>query len=312
MYSLTDKKYISSVQCGENFGYVLENNELFVPIDYKVLQNQTNGIFAKCLKLLYNGKIEIMYLVDEFQPIIPRVRTLSQDVIIQFACRVFYNIIEVRNNGFLSSQNIDISWDRIFLDPTTMKPKLIYIPIREKAFENFAEFETELRKSFVRLVKKEIPYPEKLLSNFLEDADSQDMSMDELYMKYRRNDDVKPTPAAEPVSSAPKETENKKDVLKMVAMNGQFPNIEIDRDLIRIGNGRDMEWADEIVGSNMISRQQCKIRRHNGMYYISDGGDVKPSTNGTYLNDVLIGFRKAYPIKRGDKIRLADIIYTIQ
>lgn len=40
--------------------------------------------------------------------------------------QTFVAIMEVRNNGFLQTQNIDISWDKIFVDPNTFTVKLLW------------------------------------------------------------------------------------------------------------------------------------------------------------------------------------------
>lgn len=62
---------------------------------------------------------------------------ISADILVNVVVNMFGSVVEVRNNGFLQSQNIDISWDKIFVDQNTLKVKLVYLPINVKAFDSY-------------------------------------------------------------------------------------------------------------------------------------------------------------------------------
>ena len=91
---LKDKEYIKEIPSGNNFGYVLMDNSYFVSTDYKVLQNQSNGIFIKCMKMLYNGKTELFYVTDEYRPMSSMFIGITPDVLINVIVNLFGSIME--------------------------------------------------------------------------------------------------------------------------------------------------------------------------------------------------------------------------
>lgn len=66
MNSLIENGYIRELECGANFSYVLEDGSTFLSTEYKVLQSQTDSCFVKCMKMLYNGKIQLCTLKTEY------------------------------------------------------------------------------------------------------------------------------------------------------------------------------------------------------------------------------------------------------
>ncbi len=302
MYTLADDGIINEIECGSNFGYVLGDNAHFVNTDYKVLQSQTNGVFVQCMKIMYNGKVELFYVTEDYRPFSTMFVGIMPDTLLTIFVNLFANIIEVRNNGFLTSQNIDLSWDKIFVEPNTLKVKLVYLPISAKAFDSYAAFESELRSGLVKLINKVLPSTNSRIEQLLADLSNGSLTLDDLYNKMRGNGTV-------PVSNSgyregKEVTENK---LRMVAMNapGHF-EIMLDRDSMTIG--KKEELVDAVIPFNkMISRKHCKITRQSGMYYVTDEG----SANGTYVNKMRIAPNQSTPIKKGDILRLADSDFQI-
>lgn len=54
---LIENGIVNKVDCGNDLAYVVNDNTIFYATEYKVLQSQSDGVFIKCMKLLYNGKI---------------------------------------------------------------------------------------------------------------------------------------------------------------------------------------------------------------------------------------------------------------
>lgn len=121
MYTLKDNGVISEITCGNNFEYILKDNAHFVNTDYKVLQSQNNGIFVKCMKMTRNGLIDLYYVTDEYRPMSSMFAGISADTLINVVVNLFASVIEVRNNGFLTCQSIDLSWDKIYVEQNTLK-----------------------------------------------------------------------------------------------------------------------------------------------------------------------------------------------
>ncbi len=304
MYTLKDSGVLHEVECGNNFGYILDNTSSFVITDYKVLQSQTSGIFVKCMKMLYNGKTELYYVTDEYRPMSSMLNGILPDNLVTIIINLFANVIEVRNNGFLSCQNIDLSWDKIYIDANTMKVKLVYLPINVKIFDGYAAFESELRSSLVKLINQEIITSNARLNQFVQDLSNGTLSLEDVYNKSRGSGT---STIVAPQSENSAIGNKAKGSISMVAMNvPKYFDIKIDRAEMLIGKKADI--VDAVIPfSKMISRKHCKIVRKNEVYYISDEG----SANGTYVNSVRLSVNQPYQINRGDIIRLADIDFQI-
>lgn len=303
MYTLKDRKIIQEIECGNNFGYVLQDNNYFVSTDYKVLQSQTNGIFVQCMKMMYNGKIQIYYITDDYRPMSTMFAGITSDILINIVVNMFGSVVEVRNNGFLSSQNIDVSWDKIFVDSSTLKVKLVYLPVNVKVFDSYTEFQSELRSSLIKLINKVITDSNNRLDKFVSDLANGSMSIEDIYNKYKGADMA---PLKVPDNRA-KNNHTASVPLKIIAMNApKYFEAVIDRD--RIVLGKKQEVVDIVISFNkMISRKHCSVMRNNGSYYITDEG----SANGTYVNRVKLVPHQPFIIKRGDVIRMADSDFQI-
>lgn len=305
MYTLKDNGVLKEIECGNNFEYVLEDNTHFVNTDYKVLQSQTNGVFVKCMKMMRNGKLDLYYVTDDYRPMSSMFVGITTDILISVVINLFANVIEVRNNGFLTCQNIDLSWDKIFVEQNTLKVKLVYIPVNVKTFDSYAEFESELRSSIVKLINKVLIETTDRLKQFVLDLCNGSLSLEDVYNKSRGA--TTPPIIKKELNNQNNNSQILNGVIKMVAMNApQYFEIVIDRDNVLIG--KKQELVDKVVPfNNMISRKHCRIQNINGSFYISDEG----SANGTYVNHVRIAQGQSCQIKKGDIIRLADSDFQI-
>ena len=310
MYTLKDNGIIQEIICGNNFEYVLEDNTHFVNTDYKVLQSQSNGIFVQCMKMTRNGKLSLYYVTDDYRPMSSMFAGLTSDTLIAVAVNLFASVIEVRNNGFLACQCIDVSWDKIFVEQSTLKVKLVYLPLNVKAFDSYAEFESELRSSIVKLINKVVVDVSDRLKQFVLDLCNGSLSVEEVYNRSRNIGAPaiqRPENAKNVASINAPSMNTANTIFKLVAMNapGHF-EIVIDKADVLIGKKQEM--VDKVITfNNMISRKHCRIANVNGAYFISDEG----SANGTFVNSVRVTKGQRCQIKKGDIIRLADSDFQI-
>lgn len=224
MYTLKDNDVISEVMCGNNFEYILKDSSQFVNTDYKVLQSQNNGIFIKCMKMTRNGLVDLYYVTDEYRPMSSMFAGISSDTFINVIINLFASVIEVRNNGFLACQCIDLSWDKIFVEQNTLKVKLVYLPLRVRAFDSYAEFESELRSSIVKLADKVITSSNARLDQFVQDLCNGSMSLEDVYNKSRGVGTAPITKSEERNQMMPGISAN--GSIKLVAMNApMFSNL---------------------------------------------------------------------------------------
>lgn len=305
MYTLKDNGVIEEIKCGNNFEYVLQESAHFLNLDYKVLQNQANGIFVHCMRMMKNGKTSLYYLTDDYRPMSSMFAGITADNLITAVINLFASIIEVRNNGFLTCQNIDLSWDKIFVEQNTLKVKLVYLPLKIKVFDSYAEFESELRSGIVKLINKVIETTNERLDKLVLDLSNGSLSLEDVYNKSRS-----PESASISKQQSGQEYAMQQSALsgiKLVAMNApQHFEIVIDRDNMLLG--KKQELVDAVIPfNNMISRRHCRIVRVNGDFYISDEG----SANGTYVNQMRVEKGQQHLINKGDVIRMADSDFQI-
>lgn len=306
MYTLKDNGIVEEIRCGNNFGYVINDSKNFINTDYKVLLNQTNDFFVKCMKIGYNGKIELFYITDDYRPVSTMFAGIQIDTLIAIMLNLFAAIVEVRNNGFLSSQNIDVSWDKIFVNANTLKVKLVYVPVNYRVFDSYSEFESELRSSIIRLLNKVITEKTPRLEQFVMDLANGSLSIMDLYNKSKKAEmdtlDMKISNASNSYEGVKTVTENGPNDLKLIAMNisTRF-EIKLDRDITILGKKKELVDV-QVTFNDMISRKHCRIERKSGVYYLAD----EKSANGTYINGFRLEPGQLYQIGKGDIIRMAD------
>ena len=326
MNTLRENEVIDEINCGNNFGYVLKDNNYFVNTDYKVLQSQSNDFFLKCMKMTHNGNIEFYYVTDEYVPISNIINGVPADTLMNILLNLIGAVIEVRNNGFLSFQNIDMEWHRVYVDMNTLKVKLAYVPVNYPLYNNYPEFENDLKSEMIKLVNSVSARgtSSEKFEKFVWGLSSGKLSLVDVYNQLKvggmqpvhkypdpidppdpgPNPNPGPGPEPDPnmwgIPLPP--LEQPKSFLSLVLINGMQPvTITLSRECTVIGKKREL--VDEcITFNNMISRKHCSIVRQGDKYFITD----EASSNGTFVNGSRLVPKQYYQINRGDVIRMAD------
>ena len=303
MNALVENNYIKELPCGSNFSYILNENNMFSSTEYKVLQSQANSCFIRCMKMLYNGKIQLFYLTSMYKPLSVLLNSLDADSFMTICANLFADITDVKNNGFLSCQNIDISFDRIYVDQSTYKVSLVYLPVSQRIFEDISSFENELRTSLVKLIQGMSSLSNPKTLQFVANLTNGSISLEELSLLIKGGSlSVHKVKHEYEDYSASSNTQ-----IKLVAMNA--PNrVEIIVNKNEFKLGKKAELVDGVIGFNkMISRLHCKIVKNGMQYSIID----LQSANGTYVNHVRLQPNQPCPIKNGDIVRLANSDFQI-
>ncbi len=305
MNSLVEKNIITEMTCGSNFAYILSDNSTFLSTEYKVLQSQTSSSFVKCMKMLYNGKIQLYYLTSAYKPLTVLFPSLDVDRFLTITANLLADIIEVKSNGFLSCQNLDISFEHIFVDPSTYKVSLVYLPMNRRMFEDASIFENELRTSLVKLISGLSSLSSPKTIQLSSDLSNGALSLEDLYNRIKGGSTpVKPVP---PVDPAPIPGNQSTGVVRVISLNAPT-RIEISVTKDEFVLGKKVGQVDGVISFNdKISRVHCKINRNGSYYTITD----LHSANGTYVNHVRLQPDVAQPIKNGDVIRLANSDFQI-
>lgn len=304
MNRLLENGQLQEMSCGSNFAYVLNNNGLFLPTEYKVLQSQSSGGFVKCMKMQYNGHVQLYYMVNNLKPLSNMLPSMDSDSFLVVVTNLFTDIIETRSNGFLSCQNVELSFDKVFVDPSTLKVSLIYLPLSVHLFDDYATYESQLRSNLVKLINGISTLSSARTMRLASDLSNGMLSLDDLYSRLKGGVvDPAPTPKPDPVPGK-KTTDGK---LRIVAMNAPTRvEIEVTKDSFVLGKNASM--VDGALSFNkMISRVHCRINKNGTQYTITD----LQSANGTFVNRVRLQPNQPHPIKNGDIIRLANSDFQI-
>ncbi len=309
MNSLLEKNVIKEMVCGQNIAYVLSDNSQFLTTEYKVLQSQANSCFVKCMKMNYNGKIELYYLTNKYKPFGTMLPTLDVDSFMTICANLLADIIDVKNNGFLACQNIDISFEHIYVEPSTYKVYLMYLPLNERIYEDDAIFENEIRTGLIKVIADCPKLSSSKTMQFSTDLSDGTLSVETLVGKIKGHavPMTKTAPASERTSDKMTSNFVPGGILKVVAMNSPSrTEIAVTKD--RFILGKNPALVDGVISfNNMISRKHCEIIKEGGNYFIADLG----SANGTYVNGAKILPNVPTAIANGDVVRLANSDFQI-
>lgn len=301
MNAHVEKGYITEIECGSNFAYILNDNSVFLSTEYKVLQSQADSCFVKCMKMLYNGKVQLYYLTKSLKSLALMIPTLDADSFLTIVANLFSDIIDVKHNGFLSCQNIDISFERIYIDPTTYKVSLVYLPVSKKIYDDNSSFENEIRTGLVKLISSISTFSSSKIMQLASDLSNGTLTLEDVYSRIKGGKRV------DVVNIVNQEKSTGSGSLRIIAMNAPTrTELIVNKDEFVIG--KKPELCDGVVGFNkMISRSHCKIIKRGSQFSIVD----LQSANGTYVNKVRLQPNQPHLIKNGDVIRLANSDFQV-
>lgn len=290
MNRLLEENIIEGMASSNGYSYILKENNQFLATEYKVLQNQAEGCFLKCMKMLYNGKIQIYYLTEQYVPFEALIPTLDAERFLAVVSNLLKNILHIRKNGFLSCRNIDISFEHIYVEANTLRVALMYLPANIRFFADDISFESELRTALIKAISDTEALHSQRTSQFAEDLSNGMLGIEALILSANGNKD----------SSA--------FGLKLVGLNTQ-ERIIIDISKDGFVLGKKAEQVDYVLHFNkMISRVHCVINKVGNTFYVTD----LQSANGTYVNKRRLQPNIPQPICNGDIVRLADSDFQVR
>lgn len=305
MNALIEKNYIKEMECGSNFSYILSDNSTFLSTEYKVLQSQANSCFVKCMKMMYNGKVQLYYLTKGLKSFASMIPSLDADNFLTIVSNLLSDFIDVKHNGFLSCQNIDISFERIYVDPATHKVSLVYLPLNKRIYDDNSSFENEIRTGLVKLISGVSTLSTPKTMQFSADLSNGTLSIEDLYARIKGG---KSTGGQSHIGQTDMGGGRAgSGLLRIIAMNAPTRvEIAVTKDEFIIG--KKAELCDGVIDFNkMISRSHCRINKKGSQYTITD----LQSANGTYVNKVKLQPNQPHPINNGDVIRLANSDFQV-
>lgn len=292
-----EKGILQEIQCGTNFACVLTQNNDFSATEYKVLLNQAEGCFLKCMKMMYNGKIQLYYLTENYKPLSSILTKLNSENFVIIVSNLFECIKSVKQNGLIHCENIDISINHIFVDLSTYKVKLTYLPLQKNGYDDYLSFENQIRSDLIKITQQANNFSSIKITQIQKDLINGNMSLDDLYSKLKGNHNNRNEYKAD----------NNKKRIRLVAMDTpERFELVITKNRFKIGKRK--ETVDGHISFNKwISKEHCMIHTRNGEFYIEDIN----SQNGTRVNGLKLMPGNETKIKNGDIVRLANSNFQV-
>lgn len=293
MNSLVERGILEEMECGTNFAYLLNNNNDFLPLEYKVMQSQNTDCFVKCVKMLYNGKVQLFYMLRESKPLSAVLPSLSPEGFVTVVTNLLRNIIAVKSIGFMACNNIDISFERIYVVPNTLNVGLVYLPIDTHLYFDYASFESELRSKLIGAINRYPQISSNKAIQLAENLSNVMLTLEDILTALR---------GGRISSDTPRSKEGNK-TLRLVSMSAANPlELVMDKDHYTIGR-KAAEVDGLITFSRAVSKTHCRIDKMGDGFTITDVG----STHGTFVNGEMIKPERPVAIRDNDVVKLANV-----
>lgn len=293
---------------GANVSYILNENDKFSLTEYKVLKNQSKN-FIKCSKLLYNGKIKLIYFSAEFKSLRNMFGAIDSDTFITIIANLINALLDIQQNGFLNCNNIDLSYDKIFIDQRNFEINLIYLPVSNEETSSLS-FENEFKADIIKLISSDPAYSSEKMGRICSYLSNGTLTLKEVYAKICS--EIKGNAGKVSFKNDLKSIDKEKKSLSQPTLyfhsiNSSNVEFRINKSEFVIGkNAAAVDGA--ITFNKAISRIHCKIIYQNNNYYIVD----LSSANGTYVNGSRITPNDGFPLSNGDSVRLANSDFKVE
>lgn len=309
MNELIQSGILTEIRGPQCMSYLLNDNSLFMLSGYKVLKSQEKGHFVRVSKLLYNGKIKFTYFTEEavsFKSIVP---SLSCDSFITVLANLMSSVVDIVRNGFLNISNVNMEFNRIYINPSTLSVSFIYFPVAERLSGTTVlrmPALDELRTNLIKLITSAPNLVTKRLNDVCEWLADGNLTFEDVYQKIcgkKGGSDPLDEPAVFPVSYGSRQPE-----MKISTANAP------ERITLRVNKpeyviGKNPMAVDGCLSfNNAISRVHCKIIWRNGAYYVED----LKSANGTYVNQHRLKPNQLQMLKDGSILRLANSDFIVR
>lgn len=271
--------------------YIVKDRNQFSVTEYKVMENLMS--LVRCVKASLNGDIQLVYINDKARPLRAVIGLFNDEQITRVIRSFLDALAETGSNGFLRSCNLDISLDKVFVDPDDLTVKLIYLPVNSWSADGRISV-SEINDFIISILEKAGNPDSSILSAIKMFCYSNKETTLESYrnmfiqlMKQYKIEEIR--------------EESSEELIMDFTDGNEQRSFRISGDSFTIGFKEGS--ADGIIKSNkFISSPHCEITRENGRWLISD----LDSTNGTFVNGRKLERYTKTEIKDGDAVRLAN------
>ncbi|MBQ2943218.1 MAG: FHA domain-containing protein [Ruminococcus sp.] len=142
---------LSEVIGVNNISYIINNNMDFSVTGYKVMQNQSNSGLIKCAKIMYNGKIKLVYIIEGKKPLSFVATRFGVNELNAVIFNLIQRAMDIKANGFFRAENLELDFNKIFVDTSDYSVHFIYFPLSSGITGKSTAFENEFRVALIKL-----------------------------------------------------------------------------------------------------------------------------------------------------------------
>lgn len=307
MNELIKQGIITELSRTQNVQYLFNDSDTFSLTEYKVLRGQSRN-FLKCYKVLFNGKIKLIYFSSLYKSLKSMINNIDIDTFFTILVNVLSCMIEIRNNGFLSCNDLDLSVDKIFVDQNTMEVYLVYLPINDSAAETLST-ENEFRSEMIKMIRSVPNFSGEKAERVCMYLANGTVTLESLQqsIKSEINSFVRKKVSVDAKSKFSGK-EQEQPTMRFSCINSSLPTVfVVDRPEFIIGKNASKVHGT-VTFNQAISRVHCKITFEHGKYFITDLG----SANGTYINSKRLSPHLPTLLSNGVVVRLANSDFKVE
>jgi hypothetical protein len=293
----------SFIVLDSNIAYRFDEKIKLNETDYKMMKSDNYNYFFDCMKVEYNGRLELVYKVGMMNSIEKILPFINPKIFLTIIEELLQSIVELQDDGLLSCCNIVSDFGKIYVDQKSYKIKFIYIPISEKLTSSTMTFIEKIRRNIIEIIDNNIELQDENTLHIKELLSNTSLPLRNILERIK-NDEYRSL-LFDYSTVGMEETENKK--MKLVGSeNAMGVVITVNKNEFIIGKNKTV--VDFPISFNkLVSRVHCKITNKSGQFYITD----LESANGTYINGKRIEADVPHLINNADEITLANSSFYV-
>ena len=178
---------LTEVVATNNVAYLLKNNSDFSVTGYKVMQNQSGTGLLPCAKLMYNGKIKLVYMIGNYKPLSFAVTRFGINELNAIIFNLLQKAMDIQGNGFFRAENLELDYDKIFVDMSDYSVHLIYYPVTSGNTGKISNFDNEFRVALINLFNSFPVFTAPQFQRLCSDLSNGSMSLSQVFKKVQDN-----------------------------------------------------------------------------------------------------------------------------
>lgn len=306
---------IERLSGAQSLAFVLGDNALFFGTGYKVLQNQQKSYLVQCARSRYNGKIKLTYFTKGLLPLGTFLLEADTSSCQKVMTELVRAVIDIRDNGFFSLQNILLGNDVVYVDAALGEPRVVYLPVTTSSSDRSDLQVVQQIYRFCMDAMTTATNAPVSLAGLCDTQGYKSGNLGFLLEVFRRRDvkegkeaSVQPSLADQPSGRLAPASGGASAVYSLKAA-GRNSGLVIQISKPQTVLGKSPEKADIVIQNNpTVSRSHCRL-------IISSEGQLSvvdlTSSNGTFVNGARIHPNRSVPLPVGSRLALANLEFAV-